>query len=150
MIVSCVYSCKCIPAKVGEEVCGSDGKTYESGCYLFCMGIYRNENEPCLTKVSDGACSSPECICSDPCNHVCGSNGQTYGNDCTLKCAQNQNPDLKKVKDGKCGDCICTDDYNPVCGSDGVTYSNPCALKCQQEKNLGLTKAFDGRCTGDE
>lgn len=144
-MVNSAYSCKCVEPKPGQEVCGSDGKTYDSNCYLFCTGLHRNENESCLTKVSDGKCAS-ECICNDACSHVCGSNGQTYGNDCTLKCAQSINPEIKKVKDGKCGDCVCTEEYSPICGSDGETYGNNCVFKCQQEVNITLTKASDGEC----
>lgn len=97
-----VYACRCMAPKRNEQVCGSDGETYASRCTLLCAGFYRNATEPCLTKVSNGTCCSPPCRCSDPCNYMCGSDGQTYGNDCTLKCAQQQNPQLKKVCDGKC------------------------------------------------
>lgn len=96
------YSCSCAKPKQDEEVCGSDGTNYESGCLLYCFALYRKASESCLTEVSKGKCALPECICTDTCNHVCASNGQTYGNDCTLKCAQKLNPNLTKVKNGKC------------------------------------------------
>lgn len=148
-IAQSTFACSCLEPKPGDEVCGSDGKTYGSNCYLFCSGLYRNKSAPCLTKITEGKCISPECICTDTCNHVCGSNGQNYGNDCTLKCAQKLNPNLTKVKDGKCGVCICTEEYNPICGSDGETYGNPCSFECQREKDLTLTKASDGKCSVD-
>lgn len=102
IIVNNVYSCKCIAPKDGDEVCGSDGKTYASNCVLFCEGLYRDQSEPCLTKVADQQCNSPECVCTDPCSYVCGSNNHTYGNECTLKCAQQHHSNLEKLKDGKC------------------------------------------------
>lgn len=102
VIVNLAHTCQCEPPKEGDEICGSDGKTYRSSCQMFCIGLYGNEKQPCLTKVSGGACKAPECACKDKCNFVCGSNGQTYGNDCTLKCAQKLNPSLRKVKEGKC------------------------------------------------
>lgn len=108
-VVHTVYSCKCIMPKSGDEVCGSDGVTYDSSCILFCAGFYRNQTEPCLTTVSNGKCNTSPCICTDTCNYVCGSNGETYGNDCTLKCAQKFNSTLTKVKDGKCDHLINTD-----------------------------------------
>lgn len=146
-VVHSTYSCKCVAPGENDAVCGSDGKTYDSGCHMFCEGLYRNESESCLTEVHKGACSSPECVCSDTCSFVCASNGQTYGNDCTLKCAQNTDPSITKVKDGKCGECICTMNYSPVCGSDGVSYGNECGLNCQKEKDIQLTKVSDGECS---
>lgn len=68
------------------------------------------------------------------------------GNDCTLKCAQKFNPDLRKVKDGRCGQCNCPLVLAPVCGSDNVSYRNICALNCNKEKAHDLFKVSDGRC----
>lgn len=144
--VHSTYCCKCVAPGENDQVCASDGKTRDSSCLLFCEGLYRNETEPCLTEVHSGACSSTECICTDTCAYVCGSNGQSYGNDCTLECAKQFDPNLEKVKNGRCGECICTFDYTPVCGSDSVTYGNECALNCQKEKDIQLTKVSDGEC----
>lgn len=104
------YCCSCVPPKQGEEVCGSDGNSYDSGCFLFCSGFYRNESEPCLTEVHKGRCKGGhKCVCNQPCAYVCGSDGQSYGNDCTLNCARKFNKHLKKVKNGRCGEnCKCT------------------------------------------
>lgn len=96
------YSCKCTKPKPGEEVCGSDGETYQNNCHLTCISMDKYEINQCLTKVSDGVCGSSPCICNEPCKYVCGSNGQTYGNDCTLDCVKKQNPTLTKAKDGMC------------------------------------------------
>lgn len=102
MFVNLAMSCQCVQPKEGDEICGSDGETYRSDCYLFCFGLYRSNSQPCLTKISDGKCEASKCVCKETCSYVCGSNGQTYGNDCTLKCAQKLNPKLTKVKNGKC------------------------------------------------
>lgn len=59
---------------------------------------------------------------------VCGNDGQTYGSDVELKSAQQQNPCLRKVKDGTCGQCTCALEYNPICGSDCKAHGNPCAF----------------------
>lgn len=72
------------------------------------------------------------------------------GNDCTLKCAQKTDPDLVKVKDGKCGECACTKNYSPVCGSNAITYGNQCEFECHQEVDLNLTKESDGKCPEEE
>lgn len=140
------YSCDCIPPKRGEQVCGSSGKTYRSGCELFCAGVYLEPNESCLTQVHAGKCGKRPCKCTDTCKYVCGSDGRNYGNECTLNCAQKKNKCLRKVKNGKCGDCICTLELRQVCGSDCVSYGNPCAFKCQQQSDLFLFKLHDGQC----
>lgn len=54
------------------------GETYVNKCTLMCAGFYRMDIETCLTKVYDGPCDSPECICTDVCNYVCGSDGKNY------------------------------------------------------------------------
>lgn len=145
-IIQSADCCSCITPKAGDEVCGSDGNTWVSGCLLFCTAFYRDKNESCLTEVYKGICKGPKRICNEPCNYVCASNGQSYGNDCTLKSAQKINPKLKKVKNGKCGVCACTKELKEVCGSDNVTYPNICELNCQKEIDLKLTKKCDGKC----
>lgn len=138
--------CSCIEPNAGEEVCGSDGNTYQSPCILFCSGFYRNASEPCLTEVHKGPCKGPKCVCKDTCKYVCASNGQSFGNDCTLRRAQKYKPKLKKVKDGRCGECACQKDLNWVCGSDGQNYPNICELNCRKEVDLKLTKKSNGKC----
>lgn len=97
-----VYSCECSAANKGDEICASNGRTYESDCHFSCE---KDTYSKCLTKVSDGECTSPECICDDPCNFVCGSDGHSYGNYCLFKCAQRNDPSLVLVKDGPCFEC---------------------------------------------
>lgn len=96
------HSCRCSKPNPGEEICGSDGETYQNDCHLYCISTDKTESDPCLTKVSDGICGSSPCTCKDTCQFVCGSNGRTYGNDCTLECAKKQDPTLTKAKDGRC------------------------------------------------
>lgn len=101
-VTKSVYSCKCSTPELGEETCGSDGRTYSSSCILNCEAIYRAHIGECLSKVSDGECGQSACTCTEPCKFVCASNGRTYGNECILKCAQQHDPNIKKVKDGIC------------------------------------------------
>lgn len=101
--IDIVYSCSCVEVGPGNEVCASDGKTYNDTCLVNCVQFYRNETEPCLTTVSKGICGPSPCICKDACAHICASNGQTYGNECTFECAKKVEPNLTKVKDGFCG-----------------------------------------------
>lgn len=101
-ITKSVNSCGCSPPEPGEEICGSDGRTYSSRCILNCETIYRAHIGECLSKVAGGECGPTPCTCADPCKFVCASNGQTYGNDCILKCVQQQDPTITKVKNGIC------------------------------------------------
>lgn len=95
-------TCQCFDWKEGEEVCGSDGRTFYNSCHLFCEALYRRKDKPCLTVVHDGVCGTEKCDCKDTCKYVCGSNGESYGNECTLMCAQKRDPKITKVKDGMC------------------------------------------------
>lgn len=142
-VIPVAYSCSCLPPKPGEEVCGSDGNTYNSSCLLFCQAWSTNTK---ITKVKDGSCVA-SCICYALYAPVCGSDGKTYSNSCVLACeAKKTNFNIKIIKNGVCGQCICTLEYAPICGSDGKTYGNKCALACQKEVNLGLTSAYSGPC----
>lgn len=75
-LAQCAFCCMCVAPEKDDAVCGSDGITYASSCYLFCAGFVRNEIETCLTMVSNGKCGESECICNETCNFVCGSNGE--------------------------------------------------------------------------
>lgn len=149
LIVSTVdytYACKCAVPKPGDEVCGSDGRTYRNGCELFCSTINRSPDEFCLTQVHAGKCSDSPCVCEESCDYMCGSDGRNYGNECTMNCAQQFTTCLQKVKNGKCGHCDCTPEENPICGSDCVSYTNDCTFECRQEVDLFLHKLHDGEC----
>jgi agrin len=103
---SCVCSQYCYAGV--SEVCGSDGKTYTSECFLTvaaCMtgkSIYVQRYGPCKEEspCNEVVCSSdkicevgrngkPVCVCNSQCDSygspVCGSDNKTYANYCLLR-----------------------------------------------------------------
>lgn len=107
-IVGTTYSCDCPTAKPGDEVCGSNGITYESDCSLSCaLWSMKADNQKgeshCLTKVYNGTCTKNTCKCSTKCHAVCDNTGYTHANKCAFRCAKRHNKQLKKVAcQGKC------------------------------------------------
>lgn len=87
--------CNC--AKIFEAVCGSDGETYPTECYLNCI---REKSNPELKLLNEGECEP--CFCPKLSKIVCGSDGITYSNKCELNCARRYNFNLSIFKKGEC------------------------------------------------
>ncbi|XP_037789684.1 ovoinhibitor-like [Penaeus monodon] len=101
-------------------VCGSDGVTYPSECFLE-LAVAQN---PEIFKVGDGDCRCYE-ECDPQLSPICGTDGVTYGNQCLFESAQCHDSDLRKVADVSCECYQPCPPRHPVCGS-VVTYRKEC------------------------
>ncbi|KAI8847865.1 hypothetical protein BC829DRAFT_230824 [Chytridium lagenaria] len=144
-----------------EEVCGTDGVTYQNSCLLLTASC----GKPELKVASTGKCAAPRTGpgCAVRCNtqlveEVCGTDGVTYQNSCLLLTASCGKPELKVASTGKCASAIVpptgpgcavrcnTQLVEEVCGTDGVTYQNSCLLLTASCGKPELKVASTGKC----
>ncbi|GMH43540.1 hypothetical protein BSKO_11462 [Bryopsis sp. KO-2023] len=115
------------------EVCGRDGKDYDSKCHAACAGT------SIACKGSCPCSDHPVCECEPSDKEVCGTDGATYDSECHATCNG-----VDKECDGACpcgGSCQCTEEISYVCGADGVTYDNSCLAECSE-----VSIACNGEC----
>lgn len=121
-----VLGCQRRCPNVYLSVCGSDGTTYQSACYLQCVpGVQVINLGPCQT-VSSGGSGSGEVnppVSTNPGNTT---TTQPSGTTATFLACSRQ----------------CTNIIMPVCGTDNNSYVNPCTLLC----NPGVQIAYRGDC----
>ncbi|XP_071960633.1 ovoinhibitor-like [Antedon mediterranea] len=122
--ITVIYDGPCIQAEerttcpqycplVFKPVCGSDGKTYPSSCWLGAVSCTHATQGAKLFEAYSGRCKAkikvkdPERpICKRTCptefKRVCGSDGVTYANECLLKIDSCKDPELTVVMQGPC------------------------------------------------
>ncbi|CAL1545350.1 unnamed protein product [Lymnaea stagnalis] len=168
VITQAVNPCTVSCPEIYAPVCGADGHTYPSVCYLKLENCKRKGNHQ-VSVVSDGPCRGQvnpapleECptFCTFDYTPVCGSDGKTYGNLCSLNAANCGKDDADKVTKAYLGECTtntrssdcnmrCYKIYDPVCGSDGVTYASACYLNssnCGKADSDKVTLVHEGQC----
>ncbi|XP_031777264.1 uncharacterized protein LOC100678116 isoform X3 [Nasonia vitripennis] len=119
----CPDNCEEMESGSSNEVCGSDGMTYENECELkkascadqtLIVVNYKGACELCSTiKCENGArCEAGNCVCPETCpeptgDYVCGSDTKTYASECELQkaaCQREPNqPGLHVIFYGECG-----------------------------------------------
>lgn len=131
-----------------KQVCGSDGKVYDSHCHMKKTNCLNKGN---VTVRYHGTCECPT-VCPKEYVPHCGSNGKTYLNFCQFKKETCKSKDKKIIikKKGPCKVWVkkncpegCVDIWAPVCASNGKTYSSICAVKldrCKSRDRIGLKK----------
>ncbi|XP_011310559.1 serine protease inhibitor dipetalogastin [Fopius arisanus] len=144
-------------AKPGDEICGSDGKTYRSIEFFDCI---RKKGDKQLRVISVGKCSSNECQKDLIYNPVCGSDNKSWGNENALMCHNKNMNDKISIKSyGECQDAhnpceqrnFETFGLNPVCASNGFTYQNIAEVQClRNEQNIDLQILHSGGCKKGE
>mmetsp|Transcript_12355 Transcript_12355/g.18987 ORF Transcript_12355/g.18987 Transcript_12355/m.18987 type:complete len:1001 (+) Transcript_12355:197-3199(+) len=147
----------CVYLPFGDQVCGSDGLTYDNMAHLACANACKDVTDATyVEEVSKGPCCNREqCFFVASYEPVCGSNGVTYTNAAALECSNdcNSDTDVDVVweHDGECKkpngtvipsschteDCVHTLEINYVCGSNDVTYNNEAELACANHCNDG-------------
>ncbi|XP_013419390.1 agrin [Lingula anatina] len=155
-----------------KPVCGSDGKTYSSSCYMDYSNCRNNRD---VTVVRQGSCPPQStlkpttsrcvyngtlCPAGGPRNPVCGTDGRNYFTVCYLEymnCIYNRTVSVAskgycpyKTTTPKPCNQNCGWTYKPVCGSDGRSYRSLCHLQNQACKlqYIGgkLTVKYYGNC----
>ncbi|XP_048020923.1 tomoregulin-1 [Megalobrama amblycephala] len=126
-----------------DPVCGSDGDTYHSECFLRQTAC---EQQTRITVITEGHChDDAESASGDTDLESSGLEPSRYSKCSSCKFGAECDEDSEGIW------CVCNIDcsgynMNPVCGSDGQSYSNPCQIReasCLKQtqinvKHLGL------------
>eukprot|EP00877_Chromochloris_zofingiensis_P003641 jgi/Chrzof1/13278/Cz07g27090.t1 len=131
----------CMCSNQTSPVCGLDGKSYSSQCYMRCANTYQAYPGPC--KPECAACPKkvfPYCInhqsygvrtfancCFARCNGVVGDKDILYPGACKFTAA--------------CAACNAKQ-FAPVCCSNGKSYKNSCFATCN-----GASQCRPGHCS---
>ncbi|XP_075980434.1 serine protease inhibitor dipetalogastin-like isoform X2 [Anticarsia gemmatalis] len=94
---------KCECENQYKPVCGSDGITYPSLCFLKCRAY---KTQKLITIKNEGQCRNQQELncnsCSLELKPRCGTDGKTYANLCVFNCHKKRNPSLQVAHLGGC------------------------------------------------
>ncbi|CAH1259198.1 AGRN [Branchiostoma lanceolatum] len=128
-----VHPCP-VPIHHDEQVCASDGQTYESDCVLdVTVRLMAMHGEEAPIKVHDGPCKSA----SPPTGSKLHLTAKVVDSD-----AQEDDIDYCDP------DYVCSKEFNPICGVDGNTYGNRCFF--EKARCFWLLAGMDLYAVGEE
>ncbi|XP_078453917.1 LOW QUALITY PROTEIN: tomoregulin-1-like [Lampetra planeri] len=142
-------ACVCSAFQCSTEyspVCGSNGDTYQSDCFMRQAACKRQED---ISAATDGPCYAVETGSGSADGDAEGSGrGSTRRTGSCSRCRFGAECD----DDAEDVGCVCNIDctghnYNPVCASDGNSYDNPCLVReasCMRQELIEVK--YLGRC----
>ncbi|XP_069117853.1 agrin-like isoform X2 [Argopecten irradians] len=124
-LAKCQCPSPCEP--IVQQVCGSDGYTYDNECELRRDSCRQKKN---VELFHHGPCGTGEISCR----------GYTCHNDAICQMRGGQ---------PSCECPVCSEEFEPVCGTDGRTYPNECKLRLTNCDERTSTQIWhQGRCRG--
>ncbi|TRY66310.1 hypothetical protein DNTS_024309 [Danionella cerebrum] len=141
--IECLCQFQC--PQMFDPVCGSDGDTYHSECFLRQAAC---ELQTSITINSEGQCHDAESASGDTDVESSGLEPSTYSKCSSCRFGAECDEDSEGIW------CVCNIDcsgynLNPVCGSDGLSYSNPCQIReasCLKQAQINVRHL--GKCPG--
>nr|XP_698980.5 tomoregulin-1 isoform X1 [Danio rerio] len=137
----CQFQCP----RMFDPVCGSDGDTYHSECFLRQAAC---EQQSPITIITEGHCPDAESASGDTDLESSGLEPSSYSRCSSCRFGAECDEDSEGIW------CVCNIDcggynLNPVCGSDGQSYSNPCQVReasCLKQAQINVRHL--GQCSG--
>ncbi|XP_071500926.1 agrin-like [Diadema antillarum] len=155
------YPCPQRCGASSKRVCGTDGRTYDSGCHMRMEGCRTRDRTLMVNYV--GPCQCPE-SCPMVYEPVCATSRRqgfgrerTYSSECEMQkdACRHNDKSVAVSYNGECAAALtgrcriqCDSVYDPVCSSTNVTYRSECELRRHRciSQVRSLSVAYSGAC----